>query len=687
VGAGFKPAYSVRLAFSLNAAGLFIMLVAFMFSLVRGYEEGSSYMPHIICGVAYVLGFLVYYLSLLNGGVIRMLYRNGWWALCAHMVVPIAVVPLAIILLGAFNGMILGIPYLILVGYYISRSGGWWFSTKEGDSSVILFGDQPICMPWMFSGIVELTPDPFFLADGYIPWTFLRLEEIYTQANCHDGSKVIDLSLLEQGLYLRGEATVWYKRDTTLYYPREKVVLDLSGACFDSQQLKSLMRMCGIDDDGVVRPLPDGKPPIVKFPLSLSHDQIFFLLQGKEVSLADAETLYALKVLEVKKANLERRLAEAVYDTGAGETLRGMISNMEKAIVEYQETEAYKGSVAKVSDEDVRDTIGASFWSFVDGFYFLLNNDQSQPVRILKKAVLHERVTPVGVPARIARIDLGISHLFGSNFYRGPAWMFKLHAYKFRWQSPNDKSPREEVITWTRLKKDLYVFNLLNAEARDQFKLHFKMVATIRVVNPYLAHFRIENWLENFETLLIKEYRLLVATAKFSDIYTQYNQYGIAWWPALKAMLCNPKGVDLERRFGIRVEEVAIVDVNPAGMTPEEAAKVQAKAWVAEREADAVAIAAEAEAKKIEKVVGAIIAKGDQGLAYKYFDTLVEAAKGQGNTVFLGSLESIVRQVMSGVGGDKVARAIADLGLNGKQAEQLLAMLAKSELKEKGGVE
>lgn len=282
--------------------------------------------------------------------------------------------------------------------------------------------------------------------------------------------------------------------------------------------------------------------------------------------------------------------------------------------------------------------------------------------------------------------------------YVGLPFVYKVHGYKFRWTSLRQgKSPtadaaattekgemstvkeddlidlfisRDEKIDYINLMDDVYVFRMERAEDREMIPLSFRVLLTIRIVNPYKALFRTEQWLEmTINTLrpIIKQY---VGCKTFKELVLDRKESLEHEADEILNLRSREEGAAstikdyIKGRWGVQIKKIGIVNVNTSGKAGEAYEESAAKKYLAEREAERITTLAGAEAGRI-----GILATAEA----KRIQTVMEQMKVQGSEAFtLRTIEAMEKAGENGntilIGGDQPVQMLLNAAKKGKEA-------------------
>lgn len=214
-------------------------------------------------------------------------------------------------------------------------------------------------------------------------------------------------------------------------------------------------------------------------------------------------------------------------------------------------------------------------------------------------------------------------HPLGGFRYYGLWPIWDIHTYKFRWTGVTEDGRlqhKEEWLDFILLKDDVYWVKVAAAEEKNLLPLDVELFLTIRIINPYKARFRVQNWLETVINRVQPLLRQYIAENTYEELPKKEQKAGEEMWKQLEeAGLVGKKG-EFIKRYGVEVRAIEIRQINP----PETYRATTLKKLTARYEKDAKVVAASAEAARVKRVYGEIEKFGDLG---KLIRTLEAAEK------------------------------------------------------------
>ncbi|MBI2033612.1 MAG: hypothetical protein HYT13_00730 [Candidatus Liptonbacteria bacterium] len=251
-----------------------------------------------------------------------------------------------------------------------------------------------------------------------------------------------------------------------------------------------------------------------------------------------------------------------------------------------------------------------------------------------------------------------LGKIIGKVFWIGIPPIYTIHEYTFRWLGLRQRArkelgregelveqvvDREEQLDFILLQDDTYFTFIKRAETRGKGMLvpiDVEVILTIRIVNPYKALFRVQDWLEVTLNQLIPVVRGFVSSREYETVISGLEE-GKPKPERDESMEPEARKKDpllagiahyVLTRYGVLIKKVGIGSVTP----PEEVATAGIKKWGAEREKE-----------RIQAVYQTIADFGDTGLLVRTLEAVESAGNKQGNWVIpLGlSPQSILESI------------------------------------------
>ncbi len=240
---------------------------------------------------------------------------------------------------------------------------------------------------------------------------------------------------------------------------------------------------------------------------------------------------------------------------------------------------------------------------------------------------------------------------FGGLRWVGIPLIHSVYRYKFRWASFEQGEEQgtlvqkiishEEKIDYVLVQDDIYYSFVTEAETEGMVPVNVNLLLTIRIVNPYKALFRVQNWLEATQNLLKPALRKYISGKSFEDLIRKKEETEREADEFLKESEVDKY---LERDYGVRLKKVGMVLINPAGERGQTFVAAATKEWEAEKEKSRIKISAEAEVERIRRIYDQIKSYGEEGLFIRATEAIEETGKGPSNLVLfpLGSAKSMI---------------------------------------------
>jgi len=219
---------------------------------------------------------------------------------------------------------------------------------------------------------------------------------------------------------------------------------------------------------------------------------------------------------------------------------------------------------------------------------------------------------------------------FRGLYYIGFIYFAEIQRYKMTWiewgypKRPDGilattKAPisHEEIISHVLVQSDVYFVKVLSAETSEGIPVDVGFLLTISITNPYKALYRVQHWLEAVANQSEGTTRVYIGAKEIRQLFAPPPTAPGTIIPvgavgALSETSSSELAQSLQDRlknfnveFGVHVELVQIQSMEPAGDAAAKYRELLTKKYEAEREAEMVRIAADAEAYKIGKIAEA----------------------------------------------------------------------------------
>jgi len=210
--------------------------------------------------------------------------------------------------------------------------------------------------------------------------------------------------------------------------------------------------------------------------------------------------------------------------------------------------------------------------------------------------------------------------LFGGLRFYGFWPLWDIHIYDFKWTSVSEdgrETTRKECLDYVLLADDIFLAKICAAEDKALLPLDVQLYLTIRILNPYKARFRVQDWLEMTINRMQPLIRQHVSKYLYNDLLEKLQVIGEKLLQELKD---GGSIQEFQTRYGVDVRKIEVRQIDPPealreATLKEYVAEQNSKATVKKAEGDAAAIrlVAGAKAEEIEKTFGAVEAFGEQG--------------------------------------------------------------------------
>lgn len=273
-------------------------------------------------------------------------------------------------------------------------------------------------------------------------------------------------------------------------------------------------------------------------------------------------------------------------------------------------------------------------------------------------------------------------------FWIGNPFQFKIDERWFRWKSLRqhnekivigvkneegeivesvERTPAGDIVMRKKLVDDIllqtdnYPIVVKGADTgkNESFQVDAVFIATVRIVNPWLALTRVQEWFEIFDNRMMGACRHWISNNSYEAGKAMEEGTNRENDPVLESARGT---VDrLEYQFGIRVQDIALPSFELAGdetIRKEQYRALQAK-FIANRQKDATVIAAKAEsarrkivaegeAASIATEAAAYEKAGEVGERFLAAKVARELASGQATKIVIPSLDSLIAGLLGG---------------------------------------
>ena len=177
-------------------------------------------------------------------------------------------------------------------------------------------------------------------------------------------------------------------------------------------------------------------------------------------------------------------------------------------------------------------------------------------------------------------------------------WPIKdVYIYNFKWTGIAEDGqtvhhPRE-TLDYVLLRDDVYWCQVENAEDIKLLPLTLEVLLTVRIINPYKACFRIQNWLETVINRMKPMVRDIITQDEFENWIKRKEALGGEIYQKANLLL-----TEFLERYGVEVRKIQVKEINP----PTDYRNITLKKYTAERERDRIIVEADAERQRLETV-------------------------------------------------------------------------------------
>jgi len=240
------------------------------------------------------------------------------------------------------------------------------------------------------------------------------------------------------------------------------------------------------------------------------------------------------------------------------------------------------------------------------------------------------------------------NQVWGSWYWLGVG--YKILTHHFRWVSKTSDGLFQVTdvpnMDYIDLKRDQYVLLVVDGEMKNRFPITLILLLECVVVEPKKAILNVQQWLEILSRIAETMIRTMVASLTFDEINSLKTEGGGDLSRRMLQLVSNPSslGTDSVSDFGVRVLGLRLDKI----ITSEEYQKALIAASIAEQQARAIRITAQAQADARTTEYKAITAF-EHGLTLELLRALPILAGQPGHVVtFLGPIADYVKGLVSG---------------------------------------
>lgn len=232
------------------------------------------------------------------------------------------------------------------------------------------------------------------------------------------------------------------------------------------------------------------------------------------------------------------------------------------------------------------------------------------------KTLIQFKGHKINSKGRVVKGEQG-ERLFGGLAFYGIWPLRDIYIYNFSWTAVTErgeiKEHRNETLDYIGLFDDVYWLQVVKAEDDELVPLDVEALVVIRIVNPYKALFRVQDWLEmvlnRVKPLLRKE----ISDFSYEALIQDRESLGKKIYDKAKDLWS-----ELEKDYGVKVLKLEVKEIDP----PDDLRKLTLKKVTAQREAEVVKIQADAEKGRIATVFGALEETGETGKLVRTLEAL-----------------------------------------------------------------
>lgn len=236
--------------------------------------------------------------------------------------------------------------------------------------------------------------------------------------------------------------------------------------------------------------------------------------------------------------------------------------------------------------------------------------------------------------------------ILGGLRYFGPWPLYYIYHYHLRWTSVHQDgtiAQHDEELDQVLLKDHIYLVQIKGAEDAGMVPLDIDLLLTMRVINPYKAIFKTQDWIEMVLGRMKPAFRQYVSAKSFEELVKAKQEAGEEIWKILD----NSKDVKAFREeYGIDIADggIEMKDVTP----PLEYQQAATLEYLANMEKKKVVVGSEAEKARLENVYGTIRDLGETGRLVRTLEAAEKSPLAASLTVqAIPGLQEVMRGVFS----------------------------------------
>ncbi len=236
---------------------------------------------------------------------------------------------------------------------------------------------------------------------------------------------------------------------------------------------------------------------------------------------------------------------------------------------------------------------------------------------------------------------LRMGRLFGGFYFYGFHPVDDIYIYDFEWwglkpDGTVEYHPRE-TLDYILLKEEVYFTKVEKAEDYDRLPLDVSLIMRIRVVNPYKALFRIDNWLEAVINRIKPAVRDRITRERFDQLIRKQEAIGREIYENIREIIEG-----FQRDYGVLVLAVEVINIDP----PPEQREATLKEFLAKQERKRIEIEATAESNRIKKVYGRIQEFDELGKLVRVLEALEKSPAQGAKWVILPGISDLLSKAL-----------------------------------------
>ncbi|MDD5696502.1 MAG: SPFH/Band 7/PHB domain protein [Candidatus Pacebacteria bacterium] len=196
-------------------------------------------------------------------------------------------------------------------------------------------------------------------------------------------------------------------------------------------------------------------------------------------------------------------------------------------------------------------------------------------------------------------------NLLGMSLFLWP--VRKVYSYDFEWTKITEQSQtvhKSETLLHVLLKLYVYFIEVLEAEDKDNMPVSVGMAVEMKIINPYKALFKVQNWHRTVVNIIQGEVRDFIRRHSYDDLIARKEEKGEKPLGDEFFDLMKETRKKFRDEYGVEVTKIKVSQIIPK----KEYLEATTRRIVAERNREAIEVEAQAAAtKRGRELAGAVM--------------------------------------------------------------------------------